>query len=358
MSAVKANFFERQAKAKKLSSLAIFIYALSIIALGAAIHVVVALAAFSLSESEDATFEATALDPALALFSFGAFFVVVLVASLGKSASLSTGGSAVALSMDGREVTKATTDYRERRLFNIVEEMSLASGVPMPRVFVMDDESGVNAFAAGYSPTDAAVAVTKGALDVFSRTELQAVIGHEFSHILNGDMSINIRLISLLFGILCVSLIGQLAFRFASTVTRGSRNNNRNAGGLVLVIVLAGAAIWLLGSLGVFCARMLQALVSRQRENLADASAVQFTRDPSAMADALKVIGASAEKGYLANTETSEIAHMLFAEGLRMNLFATHPPLIKRIQEIEPAFDGNFDETARKVRLQIGRAHV
>jgi len=258
--------------------------------------------------------------------------------------------------MGGREITKATTDYRERRYLNIVEEMSLASGVPMPKVFVMDDESGVNAFAAGYSPKDAAVAVTKGALDVFNRAELQAVIGHEFSHILNGDMRINIRLISLLFGILCVSLIGQLAFRFAAVSTRGSRGNNRNGGAAVLVIVLAGAAIWLLGSLGVLFARMMQAAVSRQRENLADASAVQFTRDPGAMADALKVIGASAGKGYLANAETSEIAHMLFADGLRMNFFATHPPLIQRIRAIEPTFDGKFDETARKVRRRLEAA--
>ena len=331
---------------------------MSIVALGAAIHAVVAIAAFSLSDPDSGlTFEKTALDPFIAIWSFGAFFLVVLIASFGKSASLSTGGAAVAQAMGGRQIADTTTNYRERRLLNIVEEMSLASGVPMPKVFVMDDEAGINAFAAGHSPKDAAVAVTKGALDTFSRAELQAVIGHEFSHILNGDMRLNIRLISLLFGILCVSLIGQLVFRFAAVSTRGSRSNNRNGGAAVLVIVLAGAAIWLLGSLGVFCARILQAVVSRQRENLADASAVQFTRDPGAMADALKVIGASSSKGYLSNAETSEVAHMLFADGLRMNLFATHPPLIQRIRAIEPTFDGKFEETARKIKLRLEAAN-
>jgi len=352
MATVKADFFARQDKAKRLSALTVFVYVMSIVALAAAIHAVVAIAALALSTDGKTTFEMVAFDPLIAVWSFGAFFLVVLVASLGKSASLSTGGAAVAQSMGGREITKVTTNYRERRLLNIVEEMSLASGVPMPKVFVMDDEAGINAFAAGYSPKDAAVAVTKGALDTFSRAELQAVIGHEFSHILNGDMRLNIRLISLLFGILCVSIIGQLVFRFAATTTRGSRNN-RNGAPAVLVIVLAGAAIWLLGSLGVLCARVLQAVVSRQRENLADASAVQFTRDPGAMADALKVIGASAGKGYLHNAETSEVAHMLFADGLRMNLFATHPPLIQRIRAIEPTFDGKFDETARKIKLRL-----
>ena len=357
MATVKADFFTRQDKARRLSTFSVFIYVLSIVALGAAIHAVVAATMyFGIPEDNKIPFEKVALDPTIAVYSFGAFFLVVLFASFWKSRSLASGGATVAEAMGGRQITKATMDYRERRLLNIVEEMSLASGVPMPKVFVMDDEEGVNAFAAGYSPKDAAVAVTKGALDVFSRAELQAVIGHEFSHIHNGDMRLNIRLISLLFGILCISIIGQIAFRFAASTTRGSRGGGRNGGAGVLVFVLAGAAIWLLGSLGVFFARMIQAAVSRQRENLADASAVQFTRDPGAMADALKVIGASVNRGYLRNAETSEVAHMLFADGLRMNLFATHPPLVKRIRAIEPTFDGKFDETSRKIRIRLDAA--
>src|SRR5690606_7299244 len=187
--------------------------------------------------------------------------------------------------LGGTWVPEDTRDPALRRLRNVVEEVAIASGVPVPRLFVLEQEAGINAFAAGYGTADAAIAVTRGALDRLNRDELQAVIAHEFSHILNGDMRLNIRLMGVLFGIMMLSLIGQRILLHAPSV-RG-RNSNASA---VLAVMLAALVAIVIGSLGVFFGRLIQAAVSRQREYLADASAVQFTRQPAALAGALKKI--------------------------------------------------------------------
>jgi len=355
---INSDFFARQDRARKFTSFAIFVYALCVMALGFAIYGVALLSAHAFLDA-DQTLEPSD-NAEIALWSFGSFFLLIFLASLWKRHALSAGGSAVARSMGGRQILSSTRDHRERRFLNIVEEMAIASGVPMPKVFVLDNESGINAFAAGYSPKDAAVAVTKGALDRFSRAELQAVVGHEFSHILNGDMRLNIRIISVVFGILCVSIIGRFAMRVSSRFSSsggGSRGGKKdNGAAAALAFFLAGLAIWIIGSLGVFFSRIIQAVVSRQREHLADASAIQFTRDPSAMASALKVIGASSGHGRLRHAETSEVSHMLFVPGLAANLFATHPSLLKRIRAIEPGFNGDYNETRRQIQQRLEAA--
>lgn len=257
---------------------------------------------------------------------------VIFFGSAYKTMALSGGGSVVAESLGGRLVKTNTTDPDERKLLNVVEEMSIASGVPMPQVYVLDNEDHINAFAAGHTPGDAAVAVTRNCMTKLTRDELQGVIGHEFSHILNGDMRLNIRLIGILFGIFCIATIGRVLL-----YARSSSSRDRNP------LPLFGLLLLIIGSLGVFFGRLIQAAVSRQREFLADASSVQFTRNPAGLSGALQKIG-----GYgsiLESPHTSDASHLFFANGLADSLFgamATHPPLEDRIRAIDSTWDGKF----------------
>jgi peptidase M48-like protein len=201
--------------------------------------------------------------------------------------------------------------------------------VPVPQVYVMDGEAGINAFAAGHSASDAAISVTRGCMTMLTRDELQGVVAHEFSHLLNGDMKLNLRIMGLIFGILCLTVIGRVLIR-----TRGKKNP----------LPLLGLALIIIGWVGVLFGRLIQAAVSRQREFLADASAVQFTRNPSGLAGALKKIGGIAGGSELQSDRAEEASHFFFANGLKSRLFgfATHPPLIERIRALDPGFDGNF----------------
>ncbi len=266
--------------------------------------------------------------------------------SLVKVAQLRGGGHVVAESLNGRRVFPDTTDPIERRLLNVVEEMALASGVPVPPVFMLDDEAGINAFAAGYSSSDAVVAVTRGCAEQLSRSELQGVVAHEFSHILNGDMRINIRMIGLLFGILLIGLMGRTIVR-SMMYSGGSRRsrNSKDGGNSALYFLAIGAALMVLGYLGTVIGNLIKAAVSRQREFLADASAVQFTRHPEGLAGALKRIGAAATGSRLTAPNASEASHMYFATGVWegfTSLTATHPPLEERIRRLDPQWDGKF----------------
>jgi Zn-dependent protease with chaperone function len=251
--------------------------------------------------------------------------------------------------LGGRLIAAETRDPLERRFLNIVEEMALASGVPMPRAYVLDQEAGINAFAAGHNPNDAVVAVTRGCLETLNRDELQGVVAHEFSHILNGDMRLNLRLIGVLFGILLVSMIGYGMFRMAGLFgggRRSSRDSKNNGGAVALAVFLAGLGIWLVGYIGVFFANLIKSAVSREREYLADASAVQFTRNPDGLGGALKKIGALTSGSRVTATRAAEASHLFFAEGAGhawLNLLATHPPLVERIRRLDPQFDGKFD---------------
>ncbi|HWV58524.1 MAG TPA: M48 family metallopeptidase, partial [Longimicrobiales bacterium] len=258
-----------------------------------------------------------------------------------RTLQLRSGGASVAEMLGGRRVSPDTRDIAERRLLNVVEEMAIASGMPVPAVFVLDAEQGINAFAAGYTIHDAAVAVTRGTLERLDRDELQGVIAHEFSHILNGDMRLNVRLIGLLFGILLLSVVGRGLLRGAAYGGRG----RKGGGGQVALI---GLALTLLGFVGVFFGRLIKAAVSRQREFLADAAAVQFTRNPGGLADALKKIGGATARGgsLVRNHHAEELSHLFFAEGVQRafagGALSTHPPLDERIRRIEPNWDGKY----------------
>lgn len=269
---------------------------------------------------------------------------VIALVSLFKWIQIRRGGKAIAEMMGGTLVTADSQDFAEQRLVNVVEEMALAANMPVPAVYVLKDEQGINAFAAGFSTRDAVVAVTQGTLDSFSRDQLQGVVAHEFSHILNGDMRLNMKLIAILFGIMFITEVG-LVF------LRGSRfsNRDRNSG----PILLLGLGLVILGSIGTFFGNMIKAAVSRQREFLADAAAVQFTRNPSGIADALKIIGGSYDGSEIDDPHSNEISHLFFGASTKrlFSLFATHPPIEARIRRVDPRWDGQF-LSVKKERLQ------
>jgi len=327
------NFFEHQEQARRQSRWLVFLFILAVLVIIVVIDVAI-LVAFGLMNIEQQQFPLSmqALKVNIPLLLGGAVVTaaVIAVASLFKTAALRSGGGKVARDLGGVLVEADARDPLRRRLYNVVEEIALASGIPVPEIYVLEQESGINAFAAGFSPADAAVAVTRGALEKLNRGELQGVIAHEFSHIFNGDMRLNIRLMGALFGILMLSLIGRRVLHGSYYMGR-SKNNNGGA------IVLVAVAVMLVGYIGLFFGRWIKSAVSRQREYLADASAVQFTRDPDGIAGALKKIAVYSDASYL-NVETEEVSHMLFGSGERMRMFSTHPPLNERIGRIDQSF--------------------
>lgn len=327
------NFFERQAAARRNSTRMVVLFVLAVAGIVVAVDLV-ALLFFGL--------QARSTGGAVAVVALAsmATLAVIGLGSLYRIASLRDGGSAVALQMGGTPVPEDAADFHLRRLRNVVEEIAIASGVPVPKLYVMEQEAGINAFAAGYAPADAAIAVTRGALDKLNRDELQGVIAHEFSHILNGDMRLSVRLIGVLFGISMLSLIGQRVLLHGRIGRKGA--------GPVLVVALVAIVV---GSIGLLFARLIKAAVSRQRESLADASAVQFTRQTAGLAGALKKIAGLHEGSALADKgKAEEVSHLLFGEGFAMSKwFATHPPLVERIRALEPSFSAE--------RLQRLSAH-
>lgn len=337
------NFFAHQDHARTRTRHLLIAFVLALLAISAGVYFLL-LGLSAVTTAGYRTEPSPWLRPDLALISLFSVAAVVGFATFVKIKSLGAGGSDVAESVGGRRVQAGTTDPYERRLMNVVEEMAIASGVPVPAVYVLNDEVGINAFAAGYSAGDAAIAVTRGALHILDRAELQAVVAHEFSHILNGDMRLNVRLIGVLFGLMMIGSTGGWLVRLA-LVRPASRHRDNS----VPLVVAAGACLWLIGSVGVFAGRVIQRAVSRQREFLADASAVQFTRDRAAMAGALRKIGGYASGARVRARGADELSHMFFGEAITHGLsgmLATHPPLEERIRRVEPSWDGRFPSIA------------
>ncbi|MFP7722121.1 M48 family metallopeptidase [Lysobacter sp. A3-1-A15] len=317
------NFFEHQARARRDSTRLVVLFALAVVGIVLAVNLLVALVA--------------GVQPRLLAVASIATVLVIGLGSMYRMASLRAGGDAVALQQGGVPLSMDASDPNSRRLLNIVEEVAIASGVPVPRVYVLEREAGINAFAAGYSSSDAVIAVTRGALDRLNRDELQGVVAHEFSHVLNGDMRLNIRLMGVMFGILMLGVAGRKVLSLGRFGTRR---------GSIGVPVLVGALVaMLIGYVGLFFGRLIKAGVSRSRERLADASAVQFTRQTSGLAGALKKIGGLDEGARLVDAgQAEEVSHMLFGDGVGYagrtlgRWFATHPDLVERIQALEPGF--------------------
>jgi len=342
------DFFERQniARTKTKLLLCYFLPSVALTILG--IYFVVAFAlAFHGFNSRHHYYLDTVVHPSvidwqlLSVVSAITIFVVT-IAALYKSQQLASGGSAVAAMLGGRRINNNTTDADERRLLNVVEEMAIASGVSVPEVYVLPGEYGINAFVAGHDSKDAGLGVTEGALRMLNRDELQAVVGHEFSHLLNGDMHLNLWLMSFLYGILFISLTGKFLISFDWDGDCSVRRRGRGEGGIILV----GVGLFVFGSIGYFFGRLIKSAVCRERERLADAASVQFTRNPQALAGALKKIGGLVYGSRITGAEADEASHLFFSDVMPdsfLGLLSTHPPLDERIRALDPSFNGQFE---------------
>ncbi len=337
------NFFTRQEDARRNCRKLIILFTIAVAAIIVVIYLVLRMIWFLFLSSEGSkhidslvTFDACTLwDPSSFIIIAIIVSGIIAIASMAKMSQLRGGGGDVAQMLGGTLITGKTQDPAERQLLNVVEEMAIASGIPVPLVFVLNNENGINAFAAGLTLKDAAIAVTRGALNRLNRDELQGIIGHEFSHILNGDTRLNVQLIGIIFGILVIGIIGG---KIVQNV-RGSRKS----GGL---IVLTGLALLVIGYVGSFMGRLIQSAVSRQKEFLADASAIQFSRNPDGIVGALKKIGGYVSGSKIKSSTARQASHMFFGESHTNFLFpdflATHPPLVERIKRLDPHFNGGI----------------
>lgn len=343
------NFFEHQDRARKQTGRLVLLLTVAVVCLVTITSLALGWLWRHLGEPAlHVTSRASLPDPELYLSVAAVIIGVVVLGALYKQVQLSAGGKVVAESLGGRLLNLSAGNADERRLLNVVEEMALASGSPVPPVYVLEDGS-INAFAAGLTPRDAVIGITRGAIEQLDRNELQGVIAHEFSHIHHGDMRLNTRLTALLHGMLLLGLIGGMLLRGWSDTSTGIRissrssSNDKNGGGSVVLLVIgAGLVLYVLGYVGTFFGQLIKASVSRQREYLADASAVQFTRDPSTIAGALKKIGGNPLGALLSAPRAAEFSHMYFGDGVGSSWFDTHPPLKDRIRRVDPGWDGRY----------------
>ncbi len=331
------NFFRAQDEARGRTTKLVVLLVLAIVVLAGTLYALAVLGQHKLLRGREIDW----FQPKLFVATAGTALVVILGGALLRIVELSKGGGAIAIRLGGRLVSGVTKDPLERRYLNVVQEMALASGLPVPLCFVIDADETINAFAAGNTPQDAAVGVTRGALRNLSRDELQGVIAHEFSHIGNGDMRLNLRIIGTVAGLTALAQLGYILIRAGFHSGSGKKNN-------ALPLALAGLVVVLVGLGGVFFARLIQASVSRQREYLADASAVQFTRNPLGLASALRKVAGLAGARREASSAELEAQHMFFAgsAGFLESLFSSHPPIADRIRRIDPAFDGHIPDVA------------
>ncbi|MDR2100358.1 MAG: M48 family metallopeptidase [Campylobacteraceae bacterium] len=342
------NFFERQERAKRKTTLLILLFCLGTIGVCTAVSYTVGVI-FAHDSFDDFSyspvfiFQTMPLEIFLILF-FGSL-TIIAAGSLIKISQLSANsGAFIARSLDGRLVAKNRADAKEAMLLNVVDEISIASGIPSPSVYILENDNTINAFAAGITYDDAVIGVTRGAVEFLTRDELQGVIAHEFSHIFNGDMKLNIRSIGILNGILFISLLGEIIMRSLS-----KSRNKKGGGGLLLI----GLALYVIGYIGLFFGNLIKAAINREREYFADASAAQFTRYPTGLSNALKKIGFA--NSIISSAKADEFSHLYFSNGVKKFFsFSTHPPLEKRILALEPKWDGKFI-VPKPIKVQTNR---
>ena len=351
------DFFEHQDLARRNSRKLVFLFILALLGVVVSVYLLMAVAVTGYNgqiAGPDRGIDLVALLTNWQILALvgGGTLLLVGGACAYRISALSGGGQVVASSLGGRPLNHDTRDRDERRILNVVEEMAIASGIPVPPVYLLE-EKGINAFAAGYSPQDAVIGVTRGCVQTLTRDELQGVIAHEYSHILNGDMRMNIRLIGFVYGIMVIGLLGWQIFRIA--LYTGGRRRSKDSNPIPLIAV--GGGLIVIGAIGTFFGNWIKSSISRQREYLADASAVQFTRNPEGISGALKQIGGSTDHGILEHGSAPEFSHMFFATGVTgmlSSMFTTHPPLQQRIRRIEPRWNGKFPK-ARQPRVGEGR---
>ena len=345
------DFFERQRQAKKKTGRLVFLFFIAVLFIGMLNFFLIGIALSLISAYEGEGNYTKFQDPVFGLVVVLVTLGIILLAGLYRHFQLREGGSSIAAMMNGRLVNMGTVEPDERKLMNVVEEMAIASSVPMPQVYVLDGEQGINAFAAGFAMDDAVVGVTEGCMRKLSREELQGVIAHEFSHILNNDMRLNLRLVAVIFGLVALAELGRLFLDVGASSSRSRRSSRDGDGGGGIALI--GIILMATSGLGILMGKVIKSAVSRQREYLADSSAVQFTRNPEGLAGALKKIGAGGSR--LNASKASEASHMFFGNALKKSWFSftsTHPPLIERIQLLEPSFDGDFSEVKFEERPQ------
>ena len=352
------NFFLAQDQARSRTSWLLFLFGAAVVGTILGVHFAGAFVWGSVMERQT---EQIALHWDVLPKTAVGTLAVILIAVWLKRRSLSGGGAAVAEQLGGRRIAPNSTEPAERRLLNVVEEMSIASGVPVPAVYVLEEESAINAFAAGLDSAEAVVAVSRGCMRRLSREELQGVVAHEFSHILNGDMRMNFRMIGWIAGIVALTVVGRVLLEIGvRTVSRRTGGSSKKDGGNALAFgfFASGLVLLVVGCIGAFFGKWIQSAISRQREFLADASAVQFTRFPSGIAGALKKIGGFADGSALRAPRSTEARHMMFGESaagfFSRLLFATHPPLKARIRAIEPQWAGEFPDAPELSDAEFG----
>ncbi|MBE4476688.1 M48 family metallopeptidase [Vibrio parahaemolyticus] len=351
------DFFHHQDTARQRTGLLVMLFTLAVLAITGLVSVI-SIGIYFYFTGEPFTTQSII---SYCLLSFVGVLLIVSISSFVRLSELNAnGGRGVAESIGGKLISTDTSNAKHRQLLNVVEEMSIASGIPVPPVYVMTEEHGINAFAAGMSIDDAVIGVTQGALDAFSRDELQGVIAHEFSHILNGDMRLNTRLIGALFGITCIAHFGHLILDNSNSTRHVSRSSSDSNKGFAVIILIAIVCL-VLGWLGTLFGNMIKAAISRQREFLADASAVQFTRNDQGIAGALKKIGSNVQGSTLNTKASDEMSHMMFGQSKLSGfsgLFATHPPLDERIRRIEPNWDGSYAQHSHAQNTAFGNEQV
>ncbi len=328
------DFFGQQDRAKANTLKLFLLFCLAVVSIVLGIFVVISLWAEGVTEMQS-----LAWTPKLAIEVSLVVGTIVGISSLLRIGQLKEGGKVIAESLGGRKINHQTQIPNHRRILNVVSEMAIASGTPVPPVYLIK-EDGINAFAAGFSPSDAVIGITRGCSEKLNREQLQGVVAHEFSHILNGDMRLNIRLAGIIYGITSLSEIGRALMRATRHSSRRSSKENNPAA----FLAIAGTAFFFFGLIGSFFGSLIRAAVSRQREFLADAAAVQFTRNPSGIAGALKRIGGFSKGSELQNSASSEFSHLFFNSALSSH-FATHPPLRERIKRLDPNWKYKYPKT-------------
>ncbi|MEP7012686.1 MAG: M48 family metallopeptidase [Acidobacteriota bacterium] len=339
------DFFATQERAQRRTARLMALFVLAVGGVVACVYVALRLLIYKMEDGPTGPFwKPEVFVPAATIT-----IAVIALSTLYKIWSLRSGSEAIANLLGARRIAPNTTEPAERRLLNVVEEMALAAGLPVPSVVVLDKEPGINAFAAGWAPGDSIIGVTRGCLDRLERDELQGVIGHELSHILNADARLNLHLIGWLHGLMVIALIGYWILR---SMGRSSGSSKKGGGA---AIPLFGLALIAIGGIGVFFGRLIKSGISRQREFLADASSVQFTRNPLGLADALKKIGGAKDGSKIANPNAEQASHLYFSNGLKaswLSALSTHPPLEDRILRLDPSFTGKFAATDPGPKLQ------
>ncbi len=352
------DFFQHQDVARRKTGLLVFLFILAVIAIVIAVNLIFAAAFVGVVEYNAAEngVRGKGVDPMLFVWVSLGTIAVIVIGSLYKTSEIASGGETVALMLGGRRIDQQTRDSAERRLLNVVEEMAIASGTAVPPVYVLDAEKSINAFAAGHQSGDAVIGVSRGCLEYLDRDELQGVMAHEFSHMLNGDMRMNLRLIGILHGILIIALVGYFVMR---SIGYSAGRSDKKGG--AIAILLFGVGLMIIGWVGVMFGQLIKAAVSRQREYLADASAVQFTRYPAGIAGALKKIGGIPSTSHIEDPHAGEVSHMFFGDamvGSFFNMFGTHPPLADRISRIDPSFNGKFPKVQRLTGKRPAKAKL